>query len=965
MKKILLLSTALLFVFFAKGQTTYEYHAQPFPTHIYTLENGLKVYLTENKAEPRVQTYVCVRAGSKYDPSYATGLAHYLEHIMFKGNSKIGALNWKKEEPLLLEIEALFNQYGKTIKEEERKKIYAQIDSLSAIAAQYVVPQEYDRLVGEMGAKGTNAFTWIDQTVYVNDIPSNAIERWLKLEAVRFGEMAPRLFHTELEAVYEEKNRSLDNDGSKVWEGMFHELFKGHPYGDQTTIGTIENLKNPSITEIKNFFDKWYVPNNMAICMSGDLNHEEVIKKIEKYWGKKKAKSLDEPMFAPLNTRDKAIEKTVTGPDAESVNIAFSFPGYGHQDALMMELLMEVLYNGQAGLIDLNINAEQKALGAYAGGFRMRDYSMLYLSAQAREGQSLEEVKELLLAQIDSIKAGSIDDNLLEAIMLNRIKSTAQENLTNRGRARNFIRAFIWGADWKEYASEEDQLSKVSKKDLAAFAKRCLTNDHVVIYKRKGDKGTIQKVEKPAITPLDLEANREKSSKFAKKLAKVKMATIAPQFLDFEKDLEQFNWKKGERLLYKKNTDNTIFKLYYVVEVGSYNDPTLALAIQYLDYLGTSTLSNKELLQKFYSLGASYSVSASQEQVYVMVEGLAQNFEETLRLFESLLNDAQANEKALDKLIGGILAERANAKLDKGTILKGAMLNYAKYGTASPYFHQLSEKELKALTSKVLLSKIDYLNTLEHSILYYGPTTADEVKAKLQKYHDAKEVLKPCPKIAPKTAIIPSTRQLYFIDYDMVQAEVLFVSPSIPYSADILSEATLFRAYFGGGLSSIVFQYLREAQALAYSVRSNYEYGTRLGEHNYVVSYIGTQSDKLDEAMKGMQALLDTMPYAERNFQSAKQNVLESMRTQRIVREGVLFEYIRLERKGINDDPRATIYTGVQALEFNDINTFHANYIANQPQTIIVIGDIDKVNMENLKQWGELHVLTLEQVFGY
>ncbi|MEI8137279.1 MAG: insulinase family protein, partial [Bacteroidota bacterium] len=237
------------------NSSNYEYALNdPLKTRIYTLKNGMKVYLSVYRDAPRIQTFIAVKAGSKNDPADATGLAHYLEHMVFKGTNVYGTKDFKKEEAEIKKIENLYEDYRQTKDETKRKTIYHKIDSISGVAAKYAIANEYDKMLATIGASGTNAFTSFDQTVYVNDIPSNQIDTWLKIEAERFRKPVLRLFHTELEAVYEEKNRGLDNDGNKVYEALFEGLFKNHTYGTQTTIGTIEHLKNPSMVEINKFY---------------------------------------------------------------------------------------------------------------------------------------------------------------------------------------------------------------------------------------------------------------------------------------------------------------------------------------------------------------------------------------------------------------------------------------------------------------------------------------------------------------------------------------------------------------------------------------------------------------------------------------------------------------------------------------------------------------------------------------
>ena len=243
MKKNLVLLTALLLHIVAFAQTAkaksqpagkYEWKTatsggysyryvtnDPIKARFYTLKNGLTVILSPTKKDPRIQCYVATKAGSKTDRSDHTGLAHYLEHMLFKGTDKYGSLNWAKEKPELDKIDALYEQYNKTTDAEQRKAIYHQIDSVSGIAATFAIANEYDKMMSAMGAQGTNAFTSFEQTVYTDDVPASAINKYLAVQSERFRNPVLRIFHTELEAVYEEKNIGMDNDNRKVFEALF------------------------------------------------------------------------------------------------------------------------------------------------------------------------------------------------------------------------------------------------------------------------------------------------------------------------------------------------------------------------------------------------------------------------------------------------------------------------------------------------------------------------------------------------------------------------------------------------------------------------------------------------------------------------------------------------------------------------------------------------------------------------
>ena len=327
----------------SSGGYTYKYVTNdPAKARFYTLKNGLTVILSPTNKDPRIQAYVAIKAGSKTDPATNTGLAHYLEHMLFKGTDKYGSLDWSKEKVELEKIDALYEQYNSTKDEVQRKAIYKKIDSVSGVAAKYAIANEYDKMMSAMGAQGTNAFTSFEQTVYTDDIPSASLDKYLAVQAERFRNPVLRIFHTELEAVYEEKNRTLDNDGRKVSETLFSNLFQKHNYGLQTTIGTVEHLKNPSLIEIRKYFNKYYVPNNMGIILSGDFNPDEVIAKVDKAFSYMQPKPFDKYTFQPEDAITAPIVKEIIGPDAENLTIGYRLPGNKDKDALWADLVGQI-----------------------------------------------------------------------------------------------------------------------------------------------------------------------------------------------------------------------------------------------------------------------------------------------------------------------------------------------------------------------------------------------------------------------------------------------------------------------------------------------------------------------------------------------------------------------------------------------------------------------------------------------
>ena len=184
---------------------------------------------------------------------------------------------------------------------------------------------------------------------------------------------------------------SLTNDTRKVLEKINSVLFPNHPYGTQTVLGTQEHLKNPSITNIKNYHKTWYVPNNMAICLSGDFNPDEMIAIIDKYFGQMQPNpnlpKLEFPEEKPIT---EPIVAEVVGLEAERIFLSWRFPGAAHPDGEKLELLSQILFNGTAGLFDLNLIQQQKVLYGLCTPFTMADYSAFIMYGGPKQGQTLE-----------------------------------------------------------------------------------------------------------------------------------------------------------------------------------------------------------------------------------------------------------------------------------------------------------------------------------------------------------------------------------------------------------------------------------------------------------------------------------------------------------------------------------------------------------------------------------------------
>ena len=969
MKKtsLLLLSVfALVAMTLLPGCKRYEtVSGDPLKTKIYTLDNGLKVYMTVNREKPRIQTYIAVKVGSKNDPSETTGLAHYLEHLMFKGTEQFGTMDYAAEKPMLDEIERLFEIYRKTTDEQERLAIYHQIDSVSYEASKVAIPNEYDKLMALIGADGTNAWTTADETVYEDNIPSNQIDNWARIQADRFRHPVIRGFHTELETVYEEKNRSLTQDSRKVSDEIDRALFPHHPYGLQTTLGSQEHLKNPSITNIKVYQQTYYVPNNIAICLSGDFDPDEMVATIEKYFGDwEPSPGVPTLTFEPEPPITEPVVREVYGLESEMLAMAWRLPGAADLKTMAAANIASLLlYNGTAGLIDLDVNQQQKALFAYSQATVQPDYSYLKIAGRPKEGQTLEELAALLREEVAKLRRGDFDASLLTATVNNLKLELMSQRERNENRAQEFVDAFIAGIPWKDACKELDRLGAVTKEDVVAFANEYLgENAYAVIYKRMGEDTTVRKVSAPKITPIA--TNRDKTSDFLAEIQNSTVKPIEPRFVDFDKDMSRFTLTQGAEVLYKKNELNDVFNLAFVFNFGKMQDPAIGLAFDYLSYLGTPEMSAEQIASKMYGLACNFSWGSSNTRSTMYISGLGENLAEAMRIVEDLAWNAVPDEAVLVNVKADMMKNRMNAKQQQSSCFS-ALSRYVYYGPDVVKSSVLSDEALMALTSEELLAKVRAVLDLGHEILYYGPMSEAKVKETLAAGHHVAEGAE----IRPETHLLSqqtTDNQVVLVQYESAQLLLLQYSDrGERYDASQAPAVAFYNEYFGGGMNAIVFQEMREARGLAYTAAATLNTPSYPEDSYSYRALIGTQNDKLQQAVEAFDSIINDMPRSETAFSVARDALLSRLRTNRLTGSDVLSAYMYCRDLGVKEMEDRAIFEAASDFTLDDVVAAQERWAKDRKFTYAILGDIPALDTKFLSTLGPVKVLTLEEIFGY
>lgn len=957
------------FTFTAQGQkyvtktrtdaNGYSYeHVTNDPTglRLYTLQNGLKVYLVQNFDEPRIRTIVGLRSGSAYDPPENTGLAHYLEHLFFGGNDQIGTLNWKEEKHLLKEIALLFEEHKK--EEDDRKKaiIYRMIDSLSFEASKFSIRREYTNIATSIGTVALNGITYPDFTAYLGLVPSTSLEKYLLLESERFKSIALRHFHTELEVVYEEFNTEQDRVFKQKYYAISKEIFKKHPYGQQQVIGSSEHLKNPSILSINDYFNKYYVPNNMGVILIGDLQFDETIKLVDYYFGKLKTKEFTRPVLPKEDPIQSVKEIEISGPDPACVYIGFRLNGAKSEDEKYITLINMLLSNGSTGLFDINLKAKQKVKNALSSVIMSNDYGVHYLDGYPNEGQTLKQVKCLMLEQIENIKEGKFDDWLLQAVVndLKRRKTSIMGR--SFGMDGEFLDAFTRNERWSNRLMFIHDLQKITKAQLMDFARKFYKENYVILYKQKGPSKNIVKVENPRITPILL--NQDKSSAYAEAF-KMRLTEPAKFEAIDKKNIVYTILPNNVQVSYLPNKKNDLFTCDFIFEIGRIHNKKIALAIDYLNMAGTAKLSPDAVKQELYKLGLTFSARYTADQTILHLEGLEQSLNKGLKLLYNLLCNTNPDNVIYTKLVESKLNMRQASKNSKSAILNTAMLNYALYGENSSLRDIYSETELKNMQPGELTMLIKDLVNYKHRIFYYGKNLPIALHALSTDFNSPNPVKK-----YPEAARFPmqnTKSEIYFVNFEQAQAEVLILSKGEKFDTRTLARSNMFNRYF----EKIVNLEIREARSLAYSTFAYHQEANDTSGSDYFVMYAGTQANKTPELLKTMTEMMQIMPASESIFQQAKEDQLKRFEAERIRESGIFWTLENYKRKGIDYDFRATMYEEVKKMTLDDIKLFFNSNIGKRNFSILLMGNKKDIDMNEVAKYGEIKQLNVDYLFNY
>ncbi len=923
---------------------------------VYKLKNGLTVYLARNTDEPRIRSMIAVRAGSAFDPPDNSGLAHYLEHLLFKGTQRIGSLDWSKEKPLLDQIESLYEKHKSEKSKDKRNATYREIDRLSVLAAKFATPGEYRRLATSLGAVAVNGYTEYDLTGYWCLIPSSSLEKHLLLERERFfSRPALRAFQSELEIVYEEFNGLQDSIWRRKQQALNQLIYQKHPYGQQTMIGSAVHLKSPSLKAIRSYFDTYYVPGNMAIVLVGDLEFDKTIRLVDQHFGNVKAKEVKRPALPKESKITKTRTATIHSSGEESIYFGFRLKGAGSRQEKLAMLTDMLLNNGFAGLFDVELNAKQAVRRAGCTVVARNDYSVHYFEGYPKEGQSLDEVRDRMLEQIARIKRGDFEEWLITGAVNDLKKQLTTNHSTSINLSAQCMHSFKRGENWADHLSFVEELGKISKRDVADFVRRHYDNNYSIVYIRKG-KANLTRVDKPHITARPL--NTESKSEFAEKLDKITPPIGKPQFVDFDQAIANSRTKQGVEVSFVENKKSNLFELDVIFDIGKDHDKKIHLAANYCTRLGTNRYSLGQLKSKLYQLGLTLTCYSTNDQTVFHLEGLEENLETGIVLLDHFMSNMVANEKAYSDYVGKLLKERQATLVDSRAIINRGLLSYALYEKQSSLRNVLSTKELKTTRPTQLVKLVKGLRNYKHRIFFFG-SSLKKVVTLLDKHYTAKPTRNTPPLTRFKKRA--TSQSVYFVDVDTVQAKAIVVARGNVFDVNRVGPSNFFGPYF----DHIAYRQLRNARSLAYRTNAAHLMAGRINDYDFTYVSADLQADKLTEALGEMIKMMKEVPGTANDVKYIRADQLKRYQTERLTGKEIFWRAESLRKKKIDHDIRRDQYAAVQAMTMKKVTQFFDENIKGRKMSILVVGSKKHIDMKTLKSFGEVIEVEPKLLFNY
>ena len=921
----------------------------------YRLENGLTVWLNEDHSQPKVFGAVVVKAGAKDCPD--TGIAHYFEHMMFKGTDRIGTLDYESEKVLLDSIAMKYDELAMTEDTAARARLQKEINELSIRSSEYVIPNEFNRLINRFGGSGLNAATSYDATIYFNTFSPQYMVQWAEINSERLINPVFRLFQSELETVYEEKNMYGDFIGGQVMDTLMARYFGPHPYA-YPIIGSTKNLKNPRLTEMHKFFEDYYVASNMALILSGDFDAQQVMPILEKAFSRIRsgnAPKQEKVMLPPFNGRE-TMKVKFPIPFIKAMGLGFRGVSANHEDQVALNIAVNLLNNSNGtGYLD-KLMVEHKLMGALAINESMNEAGILAVAIMPKLLiQSYSSAEKMVWDEINRVKNGDFSDEMFNSLKLEQKRQYASSLENIDSRATIMMNLFSQGKSWNDYLNEVARIESITKEDVVRVAQKYFSNNYLCVTKSTG-KYPKDNLPKPAFSPV-VPRNADASSSYAKQLEKIPEQQVAPRIIDFEKDVKTSKLTPLVTLYTTPNPLNDIFTLNISYGIGALEQPELMQLTNYLQLLGTESLSFEQFRSRLQSIGSTLAFDVTPDAFVMKVTGFDNHIDETMKLVGDFIRHAKADDKKLRQIVDDAkVSEKAFFK--SGDNVASALLEQVKYGDQSRYLRKLSLSQIKKLKGKDMLAIYDKVRSVQCDLHYCGTLPVEKVIGTIRQHLPLERTT-----VASNSPYYRELKQydrptVFFIDMpDMAQSIVYGYVKGDPVDDKASRHASqLFSVYFGGDMSSLMFQEIREFRSFAYRTSGRYQLPNHAhkGTAGSFTAMLSTQSDKTLDALGVLDSLIREMPLKPERMEAVKQTLVNRINNDYPPFRNLSEKVASARMEGFDRDPAEEFLRDIATMDMQDISRFYREQISGRPVVYVIAGNRKHIDMKKLAEYGTI-----------
>lgn len=921
----------------------------------YRLENGLTVWLNEDHSQPKVFGAVVMKAGAKDCPD--TGIAHYFEHMMFKGTDRIGTLDYESEKVLLDSIAMKYDELAMTEDTAARARLQKEINELSIRSSEYVIPNEFNRLINRFGGSGLNAATSYDATIYFNTFSPQYMVQWAEINSERLINPVFRLFQSELETVYEEKNMYGDFIGGQVMDTLMARYFGPHPYA-YPIIGSTKNLKNPRLTEMHKFFEDYYVASNMALILSGDFDAQQVMPILEKAFSRIRsgnAPKQEKVMLPPFNGRE-TMKVKFPIPFIKAMGLGFRGVSANHEDQVALNIAVNLLNNANGtGYLD-KLMVEHKLMGALAINESMNEAGILAVAIMPKLLiQSYSSAEKMVWDEINRVKNGDFSDEMFNSLKLEQKRQYASSLENIDSRATIMMNLFSQGKSWNDYLNEVARIESITKEDVVRVAQKYFSNNYLCVTKSTG-KYPKDNLPKPAFSPV-VPRNADASSSYAKQLEKIPEQQVAPRIIDFEKDVKTSKLTPLVTLYTTPNPLNDIFTLNISYGIGALEQPELMQLTNYLQLLGTESLSFEQFRSRLQSIGSTLAFDVTPDAFVMKVTGFDNHIDETMKLVGDFIRHAKADDKKLRQIVDDAkVSEKAFFK--SGDNVASALLEQVKYGDQSRYLRKLSLSQIKKLKGKDMLAIYDKVRSVQCDLHYCGTLPVEKVIGTIRQHLPLERTT-----VASNSPYYRELKQydrptVFFIDMpDMAQSIVYGYVKGDPVDDKASRHASrLFSVYFGGDMSSLMFQEIREFRSFAYRTSGRYQLPNHAhkGTAGSFTAMLSTQSDKTLDALGVLDSLIREMPLKPERMEAVKQTLVNRINNDYPPFRNLSEKVASARMEGFDRDPAEEFLRDIATMDMQDISRFYREQISGRPVVYVIAGNRKHIDMKKLAEYGTI-----------